>query len=83
MSDKGGFGFDPDDFDRVIREGTEGLRDAFERIGRFVGTPGTKTGWSAILPSCVPHPAFRLRLRLVACCCQSQRSACSLPIRCR
>ncbi|MDT5173463.1 MAG: hypothetical protein QOG37_714, partial [Mycobacterium sp.] len=22
MSDKGGFGFDPDDFDRVIREGT-------------------------------------------------------------
>ena len=48
MSDKGGFGFDPDDFDRVIREGTEGLRDAFERIGRFVGTPGTKTGWSAI-----------------------------------
>ena len=48
MSDKGGFGFDPDDFDRVIREGTEGLRDAFERIGRFVGTPGVKTGWSAI-----------------------------------
>ncbi len=53
MSDKGGsgggFGFDPEDFDRVIREGTEGLRDAFERIGRYVGAPGGgRSGWSAI-----------------------------------
>lgn len=48
MSDKGGFGFDPDDLDRVIREGTEGLRDAFERVGKFVGGPAGRAGWSAI-----------------------------------
>lgn len=48
MSDKGGFGFDPDDFDRVIREGTEGLRDAFEKVGRLVGGPVGRAGWSAV-----------------------------------
>ena len=37
MSEHGPFGFDPDEFDRVIREGSEGLREAFDRIGRFVG----------------------------------------------
>ena len=48
MGDNSAFGFDPDDFDRVIREGSEGLRDAFERIGRFIGAPvGARTGWSA------------------------------------
>lgn len=52
MSDKGGsgggFGFDPEDLDRVIREGTEGLRDAFERISRYVGSPGGRPGWSLL-----------------------------------
>jgi hypothetical protein len=48
VSEHGPFGFDPDEFDRVIRDGTEGLRDAFERIGRFVGAPGARAGWSAI-----------------------------------
>lgn len=52
MSDKGGsggaFGFDPEDLDRVIREGTEGLRDAFEKISRYVGTPGGRSGWSLL-----------------------------------
>lgn len=38
MGDYGPFGFDPDEFDRVIREGSEGLRDAFERIGRFLSS---------------------------------------------
>lgn len=47
-SSGGGFGFDPDDFDRVLREGAEGLRDAFERIGKFVGGPGARSGWSAL-----------------------------------
>lgn len=44
----GGFGFDPDDIDRVIREGTEGLREAFERVSRYVGTPGGRPAWAAI-----------------------------------
>lgn len=48
MGDNGPFGFDPDEFDRVIREGSEGLRDAFERIGRFLSSSGAGTGWSAI-----------------------------------
>lgn len=48
MGEHGGFGFDPDDFDRVIREGSEGLRDVFERIGKFVGAPGARSGWSGI-----------------------------------
>ncbi|CMQ18037.1 hypothetical protein [Mycobacterium tuberculosis] len=48
MGDYGPFGFDPDEFDRVIREGSEGLRDAFERIGRFLTSSRAGTGWSAI-----------------------------------
>ncbi|CFC85181.1 putative transmembrane protein [Mycobacterium tuberculosis] len=48
MGDYGPFGVDPDEFDRVIREGSEGLRDAFERIGRFLSSSGAGTGWSAI-----------------------------------
>lgn len=48
MGDYGPFGFDPDEFDRVIREGSEGLRDPFERIGRFLSSSGAGTGWSAI-----------------------------------
>ncbi|MGV7416611.1 hypothetical protein [Mycobacterium persicum] len=48
MGSNGPFGFDPDDFDRVIREGSEGLRDAFERINRFLTGPGERSGWSMI-----------------------------------
>lgn len=48
MGNNGPFGFDPDEFDRVIREGSEGLRDAFERIGRFINAPGARPGWSGI-----------------------------------
>jgi hypothetical protein len=47
MGDYGPFGFDPEDFDRVIREASEGLRDAFERITRFFTVPGERAGWSA------------------------------------
>jgi len=34
MENNGPFGFDPDEFDRVVRDATEGLRDA---VGRFLG----------------------------------------------
>lgn len=54
MGDYGPFGFDPDEFDRVIREGSEGLRDAFERIGRFLSSSGAGTGWSAIFEDLSP-----------------------------
>lgn len=47
MSGNGPFGFDPEDFDRVIREAGEGLRDAFDQIGRFLNSPTDSPGWSA------------------------------------
>lgn len=48
MSDNGPFGFDPDDFERVVREAGEGLRDALDRFSRFVTLPGERAGWSAL-----------------------------------
>ncbi len=48
MGEYGAFGFDPEDLDRVIREGSEGVRDAFERVGKFFGGPGTRMGWSGL-----------------------------------
>lgn len=56
MGDYGTFGFDPDDFDRMIREGSEGLRDVFERISRFIGAPGNRTGWSAFFEDLSRRP---------------------------
>jgi hypothetical protein len=47
MDDNGRFGFDPEDFDRVIRDAGEGLRDVFERISRFITVPGERAGWTA------------------------------------
>ncbi len=46
MSDEGAFGFEPEDFDRLIREAGEGLRDAFDRFGRFLTIPNERAGWS-------------------------------------
>ena len=48
MSSSGPFGFDPDDFDRVVREAGEGLRDALDGLGRFLSTPGERAGWTTL-----------------------------------
>jgi hypothetical protein len=56
VGEHGAFGFDPDDFDRVIREGSEGLRDLFERIGNFVAAPGGRAGWSAVFEDLSRRP---------------------------
>jgi hypothetical protein len=45
MSSNGPFGFDPEDFDRVIREAGEGLRDAF---GKLFDATGERAGWSVL-----------------------------------
>jgi hypothetical protein len=37
------FGFDPEDFDRMVREAGEGLREAF---GRVFETGGQRGGWN-------------------------------------
>lgn len=47
MGDKGAFGFDSDDFDRMMHEASEGLRDAVERIGRYFPGFGARPGWSS------------------------------------
>lgn len=52
MSNKspgGPFGFDPEDFDRVVREAGEGLRDALDGLGKFMNTSGQRSGWSALV----------------------------------
>lgn len=56
MGDNGPFGFDPEDFDRVIRDASEGLRDAFERISRFFTVPGDRAGWSAFFEDMARRP---------------------------
>lgn len=56
MGEHGPFGFDPEEFDRVIREGSEGLRDVFERIGRFAAAPGARGGFSAFFDDLSRRP---------------------------
>ncbi|HEX7321510.1 MAG TPA: hypothetical protein VF299_01045 [Mycobacterium sp.] len=53
MGDSGAFGFEPEDFDRVMREASEGLRDALDRIGRFFEVPGDRAGWGALFDGLV------------------------------
>ncbi len=48
MEDNGRFGFDPEDFDRVIRDASEGLRDAIGGVSRFFTLPGERSGWSSV-----------------------------------
>jgi hypothetical protein len=45
MENNGPFGFDPDEIDRMVREASEGLRDAF---GRFLSTSGGGTGFGVL-----------------------------------
>jgi hypothetical protein len=47
-SSNGPFGIDPEEFDRVVREAGEGLRDALGGLGRFLGTPGERSGWASV-----------------------------------
>lgn len=56
MGEHSGFGFDPDEFDRMIREGTEGLRDVFERVSKFVAAPGGRGGWSSVFEDLSRRP---------------------------
>jgi hypothetical protein len=48
MSSNGPFGFDPEEFDRVVREAGEGLRDALDGVSRFFTTSGERAGWASI-----------------------------------
>ena len=46
MSSNGPFGIDPEEFDRVVREAGEGLRDALDGVSRYFTTSGERTGWA-------------------------------------
>ncbi|BBY83655.1 hypothetical protein H7I53_26575 [Mycolicibacterium pulveris] len=49
MSSNGPFGIDPEEFDRVVREAGEGLREALEGVGRFFSTSGERAGWANLI----------------------------------
>ncbi|MBE1548227.1 hypothetical protein GGC64_002251 [Mycobacterium sp. OAS707] len=55
MSSNGPFGFDPDEFDRVVREAGEGLRDALDGVSRFFTTSGERAGWATIFDEFSRH----------------------------
>jgi hypothetical protein len=44
MDNNGPFGINPDEFDRVVRETGEGLRSAYEQVGRFLNGSPDKAG---------------------------------------
>jgi hypothetical protein len=46
--DKGRFGFEPEDFEHVIRDATEGLREALGGFGRFFTMPNERAGWASV-----------------------------------
>ncbi|MDG3012668.1 hypothetical protein G4X40_21230 [Rhodococcus sp. D2-41] len=48
MSSNGPFGFDPDDIERLAREAGEGLRDAFDRVGRYIEQSGNTAVFSHV-----------------------------------
>ena len=59
MDDNGRFGFDPEDFDRVIRDASEGLREAIEGVSRFFAVPGSRSGWSSVFEDLSRRPRTR------------------------
>jgi hypothetical protein len=59
MSSNGPFGFDPEEFDRVVREAGEGLRDALDGVSRFFTTSGERAGWATVFDEFARHSRGR------------------------
>ena len=59
MDDNGRFGFEPEDFEHVIRDATEGLRDVLGGVGRFFVTPNERSGWSSVFEDLARRPRSR------------------------
>ena len=60
MDNNGPFGIDPDEFDRVVRETGEGLRGAFEQVGRFFNASPERAGFGMLFDQFVrPTPNRR------------------------
>ncbi len=61
MDNNGPFGIDPEEFDRVVREAGEGLRSAFDQVGRFLNTSPQAGGFGMFFdqfakPAAQPRP---------------------------
>lgn len=50
------FGFDPEEFDRVVREAGEELRDFKDRIVRFLDQPDASIPWTGIFADIARTP---------------------------
>ena len=76
MSNSGPFGFDPEDFDRVAREAGEGLRDAVERINRFITSARTDTSSADVGSSSTSIRGCAANARAMAtrCACPPESS---------
>lgn len=48
MDNNGPFGIDPEEFDRVVRETGEGLRDVFDKVGQFLNTSPERAGFGML-----------------------------------
>lgn len=60
MDNNGPFGIDPDEFDRVVRETGEGLRSAFEQVGRYFNASPEAAGFGMLFDQLVrPTPKGR------------------------
>jgi hypothetical protein len=53
VSQNGPFGFDPEDFDRVVAEAGEGLREAMGLINRFMDKSGDRPPWASFMDDIV------------------------------
>lgn len=61
MDNNGPFGIDPEEFDRVVRETSEGLRSAFDQVGRFFNASPERAGFGMLFdqfarPTAKPRP---------------------------
>ena len=60
MDNNGPFGIDPEEFDRVVRETGEGLRDAFEQVCKYFGSSPERAGFGMLFDQFVrPTPRPR------------------------
>lgn len=58
--DNNPFGIDPEEFDRVVRETGDGLRNAFEQVGKFFNTSPERAGFGMLFDQFVkPTPRPR------------------------
>jgi hypothetical protein len=48
MDDHGRFGFEPEDFEQILRDAAEGLREAFGGVGRLFPLPSARAEWSLV-----------------------------------